>query len=110
MQRFLVHCANGFLLIVVLIGIPAITSVRFGGWRLSSTPRAQLLTFWGLALVAVANGIAALGPVKGRKERALCWKWAAGFGFLLLAEYSLAHDYFDFEWLRQALEWVQRRF
>jgi hypothetical protein len=110
MQRFLVHCANGFLLIVVLVGIPAITSARFGNWQLSSAPRAQMLTLWGLAAVAVVNAVVALGPIKGRKERVLCWKWAAAFGVLLLTQYLLKRGYINFDWLRQVLEWVQKRF
>ena len=110
MQRLLIQCTNTFLLIVILIGVPAVTSARFGNLLLSSTRRAQLLTLWGLAGASVANAVVAMILVKGRKERIVCWKWAATFGVFLLIEYSLIHGYLNFDWLRQALQWLQRRF
>ena len=110
MQRVVIQCANSFLLIIILIGIPAITSARFGSLLLSSAPRAQMLTLWGLALTAVGNLLGALGLVRGRKERRLCRKWAAIFGVLLLIEYLFAHAYLNFDWLKEALQWLQRRF
>src|SRR5439155_8920215 len=48
MLRALIQCANGFLLIIILIGIPAITSARLGSLQLSSAPKTQMLTLWGL--------------------------------------------------------------
>src|ERR1044072_7849307 len=100
MQRLLIQCANGALLVIVLIGIPAVTSARFGSLLLSSAPKAQILTLWGLALGAVANTMTALLLIKGRKERLLCWKWTGSFASLLLVEYLFIHGYFDFNWLR----------
>jgi hypothetical protein len=110
MQRLLIHCVNSLLLVVMLIGIPAITSARLGGLRLSSAPRAQRLTLWGLALAAAANAIAALSIVKGRKERARCWRWAGAFLALLTVECLHFNGYFNFDWLKKALLWVQSHF
>jgi|SRR5438552_18168135 len=110
MQRLLIQCANGVLLVIILIGIPAVTSARFGSLRLSSAPKAQVLTLWAAALVAVANMIAALGAVKGRKERWLCWKWVATFSVLLLIEYLMMRGYLNFAWLKEALQWLKRHF
>jgi len=110
MSRLLIQCLNTFLLIVILVGIPAVTSARFGNLLLSSAAQAQRLTLWGLAVVAGANGVFALGLIKGRKERLLCWKWAASFLVLLSIEYSLVHGYVNFDWLKAALEWVQKHF
>jgi len=110
MLRALIQCANGFLLIIILIGIPAITSARFGSLQLSFAPKTQMLTLWGLALAAVANSFVALALVRGRKERLLCWRWAAIFGMMLLIEYMFAHAYLNFDWLREALQWLQKRF
>ena len=110
MQRLLIHGVNSFLLIVILIGIPAITSARLGSLQLSSAPKAHRLTLWGLALAAAANAIAALSIVKGRKERALCWRWAGAFLALLAVEYLYFNGYFNFDWLKKALQWVQSHF
>ena len=110
MQRLLIHCVNSFLLVVILIGIPAITSARFGSMQLSSAPKAQKLTLWGLALAAAVNVIVSLSVVKGRKERALGWRWAVAFLALLAVEYLHFNGYFNFDWLKKALRWVQSRF
>jgi len=106
-QRLLIHCVNSFLLVVILIGIPASTSARLGSLQLCSAPKAQRLTLWGLALAAVANVAAALGVVKGPKERALCWRWAGAFLALLAVEYLHFNGYFNFDWLKEALLRVQ---
>jgi len=101
---------NSFLLIVILIGIPAITSARFGNLQLSSAPKAHRLTLWGLALAAAANAIAAVSVAKGRKEQVVCGWWVAGFLALLAVEYLHFNGYFNFNWLKQALLWVQSHF
>ena|SRR5437667_5010640 len=110
MRRLLIHGVNGFFMVIILIGIPAITSARFGNLLLSSAPKAQMLTLWGLTLAAVGDAVAALGLLRGRKERQLCWTWAATFGVLLLIEYLFVRGYFNFDWLKEVLQWVQRRF
>jgi len=110
MGRLLIHCVNGCLLVLIFVGVPAVTSARFGNLLLSSASKAQLLTLWGLAAVAVGNLLFALGLVKGRKERLVSWKWTAAFGVLLLVESLLVHGYINFGWLKAALDWVQGRF
>jgi len=110
MQRLLIHGVNSFLLVVILIGIPAITSARLGSLQLSSAPKAQRLTLWGLAVAAAANTMVALTVVKGRKERALCLCWAGAFLALLAVEYLHFNGYFNFDWLKTALLWVQSHF
>jgi hypothetical protein len=107
MQRLVIQCANWFLLIVILIGIPAITSARLGHLQLSSAPVAQKLTLWGSALVAAGNAMAAIVLLNGRRERLLAWKWAAIFAALLLTEFLFIHHYFSFDWLRAALVWLE---
>ena len=108
--RLAIQLINSFLLIVILIGIPAITSARFGNLQLSSSPKAHRLTLWGLALAAAANAIAAESVAKGRKERVVCGWWIAGFLALLAVEYLHFNGYFNFNWLKQALLWVQSHF
>ena len=108
--RLAIQLVNSFLLIVILIGIPAITSARFGNLQLSSAPKAHRLTLWGLALAAAANVIAAVSVAKGRKERVVCGWWVAGFLALLAVEYLHFNGYFNFNWLKQALLWVQSHF
>ena len=110
MQRFLIITMNGALLALLLIGLPAATHAQLGDWQISSVATSRLLLFWGLAVAATGNVLAALAFVKGRKGKTLCWEWAAVFGGLLVAGYGYLHGYFNFNWLKQTLLWLQRHF
>lgn len=107
MQRFLIKCVNCALLIIIVIGFPAVTRARFGDLQITSGPTLQLLLFWGLSLALVANVFAALFLIKSRKERVLCWEWAAVFGVLLFAYSAFVLGYFNFNWLKKSLLWLQ---
>ena len=110
MHRFLIQCVNCVLLAIIFFGIPAVTGVQFGDWQISSVPQARRLMLWGLALAAAGNAVAALGLIKGRKERKLCWEWAAIFIGLLFVQYAYLRGYFNFNWLKQTLLWFQKHF
>jgi ABC-type transport system involved in multi-copper enzyme maturation permease subunit len=110
MQRFLIKCVNCALLIVILIGVPAVTGAQFWNWQVSSVPVARTLMLWGLALAAAGNAAAALFGIRGRKEQKLCWEWAAVFGALLGAECAFVHGWLNFNWLKQFLLWLQKHF
>ena len=107
MQRLLIQLANLFLLVVIVIGIPAISSLRFGSVRLSSDPKLQILTLGGLGLAAASNLIGALVLVGDKKARGACRAWALLFGLILAAEYSYIHGYIGFGWLKEFLRWLQ---
>jgi hypothetical protein len=107
MQRFFIIAANCALL-VALLGVPEIAGVRFWHWQISSIAVAQTLMFWGLALAAGTNAVAALFLFNGRKERQLCRLWVAVFGALLLAYWAFVRGWFNFDWLQRALLWLQK--
>jgi len=107
MQRFLIIATNCALLVLLFIGLPAATRAQFGNVQFSSASTGQLLMFWGLGIAAAANIFAALIFVKVRKQKVLCWEWAAVFGALLLAYYGFTRGYFDFNWLKKSLLWLQ---
>lgn len=109
MQRFLIKCINFALLIIIVIGIPAITRAQFWNLQIASAPTLQLLSFWGLSLALGGNFLAATMLFKGRKERILCWEWAAVFGALLFAYGAFVLGYFKFDWLKNLLLWLQGR-
>jgi hypothetical protein len=110
MQRFLIQCVNCVLLAIIFFGIPAVTGAQFGDWQISSVPQARRLMLWGLALAVAGNAVAALGLIKGRKERKLCWEWTAVFIGLLFVQYAYLRGYVNFNWLKQALRWFQKHF
>jgi hypothetical protein len=107
MQRFLIQCANCALLAVVFLGIPVTAGKQIWGWQISSVPLAHELMSWGLALAAAANVMAAWSLIKSRKDRKLCREWAGVFTGLLLLQYTYAHGYFNFNWLKDMLLWFQ---
>ena len=110
MQRFFIQCLNGALLMLVFIGIPAATRAQWGSLQISSGSQSQRLMLWGLALAIAGNLVAALGGIKSRKERRLCWEWTAVFAGLLLVQYAFYRGYFNFDWLKNALLWLQKQF
>jgi hypothetical protein len=107
MQRFLIITTNCALLILLLIGLPAATREHFGNVQLSSASTVRRLMFWGLGIATAANIFAALFFIKGRKQKILCWEWTAIFGALLLAFYGFTRGWFNFDWLKKILLWLQ---
>ena len=102
MKRFLIKSINCALLILIIIGIPSITRVQFREYQIGSAPKLQLLLFWTLALALALNIFAAF-LIKVRKDRVLCWEWAAVFGVLLFAYSAFLLGYFNFDWLKNFL-------
>ena len=109
MRRWLIHAVNSALLVIILIGVPAVTSARFGRVRLSSDPQLQGLTLGGLVLVAAGN-LAVMLLGKERNGRRACAAWVLLFGLILAAEFSYARGYIDFDWLKKLLRWFQEHF
>lgn len=110
MKGLLIKCVNFGLLVLVVIGIPAITRVEFHGWLLGSSAKLQLLLFWSLAIAVGFNLLAALFLMKTRKDRVLCLEWAAVYGVLLFVYCAFTLGYFNFDWLKNFLLRLQRRF
>jgi hypothetical protein len=108
MQRLLIITTNCALLVILLIGIPAVTRARFGNLHISSVSDARLLTYWGLGIAAAGNFLVATVFAFGRNAKILCFEWTAVFGALILAEYGFVHGYFNFDWLKDSLLWIQK--
>jgi hypothetical protein len=108
MQRLVINTINCALLILIVIGVPAITHKQFWDWEISSTPAAQRLTFGGLILAIVVNVLGATIFVPGPKAKALCAKWSFIFGGFLFLEYAFIRDWINFNWLKNSLLWLQQ--
>jgi len=106
MHRALIVIANAFLLIVILVGFPTITTKRVAGLNFSSPDKWQMLTLLGFGVGAGANVLC--GFFTGSKTRSLYWKCAcahaAGFAICLLA----FRGHIGFDWLRNFLLWLKR--
>ena len=103
MKKFLIKCVNCALLILIIIGIPAITRVQFRSYQIGSAPMLQLLLFWTMALAIGLNIFTGLFLIKARKDRVLCWEWAAIFSVLLFAYAAFEFGYYNFDWLKKFL-------
>ena len=110
MQRLLIQIINFSLLFIILVGIPAATRAQVGSWQISSATNVRLVIFWGLGIAAGLNAVGALFFIKSQKDRKLCWEWTAIFGGLWLAYFGFVRGWFDFEWLKHSLQWLQKRF
>ena len=110
MQRVLIIATNCAVLALLLIGLPAATHRQLGDWQIASTATGRLLLFWGLILGAAGNVLAGRFVVKGRQGKILCWEWTAVFAGLLLIYWGYTRGYFNFNWLKHALLWLQNHF
>lgn len=110
MRKLIIQSANLSLVIVVLIGIPVVSSWRFGALRLTSEPTLQWLTLWGLALAAGLNLAAAFWIARNKPLRQLCFRWLWAHLILLVFHFLLFEGHVHFEWLKNFLLWLQRRF
>lgn len=107
MHRLLIRLVNSFLIVTILIGVPAITSLRLGSLRISSDTQARFLILGGLTLATALNVTGALFGPWGRRERSACWQWAAILLGLLLIESLYFQGVINFHWLKNALLWVR---
>jgi hypothetical protein len=107
MHRVLIITANCILLAFLLIGLPAATRDQFGNLQFSHASTGRVLMFTGLSIAAAVNILAALFLIKARKQKIVCWEWAAVFIALLAAFYAFTRGYFNFEWLKKILLWLQ---
>jgi hypothetical protein len=107
MHRVLIISANCVFLVFLLIGLPAATRGQLGNVQFSSASTGRTLMFYGLGIALAANLFAAQFLIKVRKRKILCWEWAAVFAALLLAFYGFTRGFFNFDWLRHALQWLQ---
>ena len=110
MRRHLIHLLNAAVLGIILLGVPAITSRRFWDLQLSSVPKFQMLTLWGLALAGVGNLLAAGFLARKPKQRRPYWVWAAVFAVFWVAEFLHFQGYIRFDWLKNVLLELKRFF
>ncbi len=109
MPRLLVKIANIAWLVIIFIGVPAITHAQFGHWDVTPESTARMLIFWGLVLGLAANVLMAT-TFKKRKDQTLGWEWVAAFAGLLIVEFAYTHGYLNFNWLKESLQWLQSKF
>jgi hypothetical protein len=77
--------------------------VQFRSYLIGSAPKLQLLLFWSLAIALGLNIFAGSFLIKAKKDRVMCWEWAALYGALLFAYCAHTFGYLNFDWLKNLL-------
>ena len=104
-----IRLVNAAWLVTTLIGVPAITGLKFGGLRLSAVRIAETLTLAFIATAILGNVVARLALAKDKPTRAVCIRWAgvhAFFGVVFLLVFA---EIIHFEWLKQWLLWLDSK-
>jgi hypothetical protein len=104
-RRSSIHFINIAVLIILVIGLPAVASLRFGGVAFSSVEIRHLLVFWSAGIAAIANLVASRKVAKGKPGRRCCRDWAILYLALMGAEWLFHAGYLKFDWLK---EWLLR--
>ncbi len=107
MQIILIQLLNWTALVLILVGIPAITSLQFGSLQLGSVPIARQLILGGCTLSVALNFLGAVWLAKGKRARNLCRNWAFVMAALLLVHVLLFKGYIHFDWLKESLLWLR---
>jgi len=98
---------NGFLVMVLLIGLPTITGLDMGPIRITAMNILQRLTLGGLALAILINLALVRFIARTKPLRCAGLRWAMIFSGLTLVELMVYTGKLDFEWLRTGLLWLQ---
>lgn len=106
----LIKIINWSLLVIVLIGIPAISSVRVGSLRLTDLSVSQLMTLWGLGVAAGVNGVASIWLAKGAKVRRAFRAWVFIHVVLFAFCWLVFAGHVHFDWLKEFLLWLRDQF
>lgn len=104
-----IHLFNIGMLVIVVIGVPAATSVRLASLQIGSRPASETVT---IAFVTLALSINCLGWLflgTQRKTRKIWFKWGAAMLLLLLIELSYFGGILSFDWLQSSLLWLKSR-
>lgn len=104
-----IHLFNIGMLIIVLIGVPAATSVRLASLQIGSRPASETVTIALVTLTLTVNCLGWLFLGTQRKTRRIWSRWAAGILFLLLTEISYFGGYLSFDWLQNSLLWLKSK-
>ncbi len=110
MPRLLIIIANCALLVLLLVGLPVATRDQVGNLQLSSAATGRVMMFVSLGIAAAVNLLAGLFLIKARKNKMICWEWTGIFAALWLIYFAFTRHYFNFDWLRKSLLWLQHHF
>lgn len=108
-RRRAIYFLHVACLAIILIGVPAATSVRFGSLRIGSRPATESAILAALAAVVLLDGLGRFVLAANAKEKTLWRNWGFCAAGLLVFHWALFEGFFHFDWLREML-WRARAF
>lgn len=103
MRRRAIHFLHIACLAIILIGVPAATSVRFGFLRIGSRPATEAAILAAFAAVVLLNGFGHFVLAANSKEKTLWRNWGFCVAGLFVFHWAFFEGFFDFDWLREML-------
>jgi hypothetical protein len=104
---FAIHALNAALLVILMIGVPAVTGFTLGSLRISSYPWLQRLLLAGLG-VGVAGNLLMGWWCRPRRQRKAYRGWALLHAAILAMAILTYSGWMDFDWLRELLQGARR--
>lgn len=102
-RRRAIHFLHVACLAIILIGVPAATSVRFGFLRIGSRPATEAAMLAAFAAVVLLDGFGRFVLAANPKEKTLWRNWGFCVAGLLVFHWALFEGFFHFDWLREML-------
>ena len=103
MRRRVIHLFHVACLAIILIGVPAATSVRFGSLRIGSRSATEAVVLVAFAAVVLMDGFGRFVLASNPKEKTLWRNWGFCAAGLLAFHWALFEGFFHFDWLREML-------
>lgn len=103
MKALLIQVLNSFWLVMIFIGIPAISSLRLGTLQISSRPIWHMLALWGVVIALIFNTAVYWKGVRAKKEKGVCLRWIFGYCLLGITFFAYSEKWIQFRWLKNLL-------
>ena len=103
MKALLIQSLNSVWLVLIFIGVPAISSLRLGSLQIASRPIWHMLVLWGVGLALGTNAVLYWKGVRSKKEKRVCLRWMFGYALLGCAFWAYSEKWIEFYWLKDLL-------
>ena len=108
MKALLIQSLNSLWLVLVFIGVPAISSLRLGTLQIASRPIWHMLALWGVMIALCVNAGLYWKGVHTKKEKRICLRWMFGYALLGCTFFAYSEKWIEFTWLKDLLLGAKR--
>ncbi|XOV69418.1 MAG: hypothetical protein ACFHW5_11930 [Verrucomicrobiota bacterium] len=108
MKSWLIQLGNGIWLVIIFIGVPAISSLRFGSLQIASRPIWHMLALSGIGLGWIVNAVIYWKFTRTKREKRMCFSWILGYTFFAASFWAYSEKIIQFHWLKNLLLSIQQ--